>query len=77
MKQIKNVAPWIQELYTMSNPGLSAHFKVDFALRRVDGENDYIYYVIYNKKIYQMSLADNTENPRKHVKELGSQSFLA
>ena len=25
-------------------PGLSAHFKVDGAFGRVDGENDYIYY---------------------------------
>ena len=30
---------------------LSAHFKVDGASRRVDGENHYIYYTI-NSKIY-------------------------
>ena len=29
---------------TSSRNGLSAQFKEDSALRRVDGENDYIYY---------------------------------
>ncbi len=48
---------WVNLLSTGTkdrSPALSAHFKVDGASRRVDGENDYIYYTV-NSKIYQIS----------------------
>ena len=37
----------------LCDSALSAHFKVDGASRRVDGENDYIYYTA-NNKMYQI-----------------------
>ena len=38
----------------VSITALSVHFKVDGALRRVGGKNDYVYYAS-NSKIYQIS----------------------
>ena len=38
------------DIGTEWSPALSASFKVDGARRRVDGENDYIYFAGYRKK---------------------------